>query len=518
MNILFVASECTPFAKTGGLADVVGGLSQALAKSTFSKMDAPRDVVVLIPKYSQVSSSPNAFEELSGRMLIPVGDSVEEAKVHRLKVLPPQWTATSGKGKKQKFPLKNLRVYMIEKNKYFGREGYYQNANKDYPDNDERFIFFNRAAIEFCKFINFVPQIVHCHDWQTGLIPAYLKTVYQYDAFFHSTATVFTVHNIAYQGVFPRESLFLSGLSWHDFVPEKLEYYGGFSFLKAGLVYADKLTTVSPTYANEIQESAEFGRGMEGVLKNRTDDLYGIINGLGYEEWDPQNDVHLVSTYSLAAKNVAAKKAVNKEQLQKELSLPVNSQKPLFGMVSRLDPQKGHIKLAELLPKILQYGMDFQWVILGSGSPEIELMLKDLMKRYPDVVRFVAGFRNELAHRIYAGSDMFFMPSDFEPCGLGQMISMRYGSIPVVTKTGGLADTVVPWNGVKGQGNGFLSKNHTNASLIDALKQVWDLYLKPEEWKNIVSNAMSENFSWDRSAVQYHHLYLQTLVKLKFIP
>lgn len=514
MKILFAASEATPFVKTGGLADVLGSLPQAIQSRLQKEKQKGSQVAVVLPKYSLIEESSFSFKPLTGKILVPVGDRIETGTI---------WTLDPSKRASHSTPrpphpphpphpqLKNLSVYFIENRKYFNRSALYRTEKGDFDDNDERFIFFSRAVLELCKFIDFVPDIIHCHDWQTGLIPAYLKTLYHTDAFFHRTATVFTIHNIAYQGLFPKQTLFLAGFNWHDFTPEKLEYYEQINFLKAALVFADKISTVSPTYSQEVREKSEFGRGMEGVLKARSKDFFGILNGLDRSEWDPAKDSNLLARFSQKSKNLIATKKICKKNLQKTLQFSLNESVPLVGMVSRLDPQKGFGRVIEVVQELLHHGEKFQWVILGSGDKEIQELLTNLSKQFSKQISFQTGFNNKLAHKIYGGSDLFFMPSEFEPCGLGQMIAMRYGTIPVVSPTGGLLDTVFPWDQKTGKGTGFVSAENSASSLLESLQNSFKIYQNSVQWEKLVQNAMAQDFSWELSAGHYLELYKAAL-------
>ena len=492
MKILFATSECNPFVKTGGLADVLGSLPPALASV---RSGEKTEVAVVLPKYSQIDQDRFPLKALPGKFWIPIGDRAEEATV---------WTVDASRPENAALP--KVPFYFIDNRKYFHRPGIYQTPEKDFPDNDERFIFFSRAVLELAKFVDFRPDVIHCHDWQTGLVPAYLKTLYRTDAFFHRTASLFTIHNIAYQGIFPRHSLFLAGFSWHDFTPERLEYYDQVCFLKAGLVCADKLSTVSPTYCEEVQKHSEFGRGMEGILRSRSKDFHGILNGLDYAEWDPAKDANLAKKYSPKMKDWAARKKADKRALQDYCRLPPTDD-PLIGMVSRLDPQKGFNRVIELLPQIMDSGVRLQWAILGSGDKRIREAVASFAKRYPRGVSVHFTFNNELAHRIYAGADFFFMPSEFEPCGLSQMISMKYGTIPIVTPTGGLKDTVRNWNPAARSGTGFVSAEVATPALSDAVRDALKAYANPSQWETLRKNAMTQDFSWKSSAEKYLELY-----------
>ncbi|OIO03903.1 MAG: glycogen synthase GlgA [Elusimicrobia bacterium CG_4_10_14_0_2_um_filter_56_8] len=476
MKILIAASEAFPFCKTGGLADVTGALSQV-----FSRTEGT-EVVLFLPRYRNVGGGAFSLKAAGGSFLIPMGNHVETATMSRV-----QW------GK--------VAVYFIENPKYFDRPGMYRSAAGDFEDNDERFIFFSRAVLEGAKFIGFKPDIIHCHDWQTGLVPAYLRTLSRLDSFFSKTASVFTVHNIAYQGMFPKETLLKAGFSWQDFTPERLEYYGGINFMKAGLIFADLITTVSPTYAGEIQYRAEFGHGMDGVLRHRASDLFGILNGIDDEIWDPATDTFLERGYEL--KSFRRGKAASKKALQKELGLEENKDTVLAGVVSRLDSQKGLDVLLNAAPEFLD---KMQFVVLGQGDPGLSDAFSALSAANPRRAAFKVGFNESLAHRIYAGADIFVMPSRFEPCGLPQMISMRYGALPLVTRTGGLKDTVF-YNGEPKDSNGFAIDDADEGQLRSVLGHIISLYAWKENWNMMVRNAMSGDYSWSKSAEAYLKLF-----------
>lgn len=476
MKILIAASEAFPFCKTGGLADVTGALSQV-----FSKADGA-EVVLFLPRYRNVGGGAFSPKATGGGFLIPVGGRVETATMSHV-----QW------GK--------VNVYFIESHKYFDRPGMYRTAAGDYEDNDERFIFFSRAVLEGAKFIGFKPDVIHCHDWQTGLVPAYLRTLYRIDSFYAKTASVFTIHNIAYQGMFPKETLLKAGFTWLDFTPEKLEFYGGVNYMKSGLVFSDLVTTVSPTYASEIQYRPEFGHGLEGVLKHRTSDLFGILNGIDEEIWDPATDTFLDRGYEL--KSFQRGKAACKKALQKELGLEENKDLILAGVVSRLDHQKGLDALLRAAPEFLD---KMQFVILGAGDPGLADAFGALAAANPKRVAFRTGMDEALAHRIYGGSDIFVMPSRFEPCGLSQMIAMRYGALPVVTRTGGLKDTVF-YNGEPKDSNGFAIDYADEGQLRSVLGHIVSLFGWKENWNLMVRNAMRGDYAWHKSAEAYIKLF-----------
>ena len=480
MKILFVASECVPFCKTGGLADVMGALPKELRKKR-------HDVRVILPKYKSVRGQEFNLKETSEWVSVPIGDRVETGDIRVTKTE------------------KGIPVYFINHEGYFGRPGLYGSSTGPYPDNDERFIFFSRAVLEACKAVDFRPDIIHCNDWQTGLIPAYLKLQQPRDAFFQHTATVFSIHNIAYQGNFSKTTVLKTGFSWDEFTMDKMEFYDQISFLKAGLVYADGVTTVSPTYARQTQSSPEFGRGMEGILQQRASEYVGILNGLDLDEWNPAHDPFLAKSFSEESRD---SRRDCKAALQHTLRLPRSPRAPLLGIVSRLDAQKGIDLLIQIAPDLIAEGA--QIVVLGQGDAALRNQLEALETHFPQSVRMRSDFNEPLAHHIYGGSDIFMMPSRFEPCGLGQMIAMRYGSIPVVMHTGGLADTVIP-AGTDDTGNGFVFYESSANAFLEALRQALLFYADEPAWNRLQTRAMHSTFSWDESARQYLNVYRRVL-------
>ncbi len=453
MKVLFCASEVVPFAKTGGLADVAGSLPPYLKKLQI-------DLRIAMPKYSCI-------------------------KV---------------KGQKSRLG-RNIPVYFIKNDQYFNRPYLYGTEKGDYPDNLDRFSFFCRSVLELLKKENFKPDIIHCHDWQTALIPVYLKTIYKDDPFYNSIKTVFTIHNMAYQGVFPKEEYPKIGIGWEYFNIEGLEFYDKVNLMKGALLFSDFITTVSPTYSKEIQ-TPEFGCKLEGVLSKRKDSLAGILNGIDYDEWNPKTDKELFRKYSVA---LAADKVYNKVGLQKECGLPVKPDVPLLGVVGRLAHQKGFDILAEKIDQIVS--MDLQFVLLGTGDEVYHRIMQDIAKKHPKNTSINIKFDNVLAKKIYAGSDMFLMPSRYEPCGLGQLISLRYGTIPIVRSTGGLADTITEFNPQTKDGNGFIFEEYSAEELFSTIKRALDIYKDRKLWLSLVKSAMGHDFSWGNSAKEYVKLY-----------
>ncbi|MFH1784627.1 MAG: glycogen synthase GlgA [bacterium] len=476
MKILVVASECVPFAKSGGLADVIGALPKHIRKRG-------HDVRIVLPKYKTINSRQFGLKPVR-KFSVQMGGDVEQAQVYRS-------------------ILGNVTVYFIGNKNFFDRDELYRTSGGDYHDNAQRFIFFSKAVMELAKAEAFKPRIIHCNDWQTGLIPAYIKTLYNYDSFFSETKTVYTIHNLAYQGLFPKNIMPVTGIGWDQFTPDKMEYWGQVSFMKAGLVYSDIITTVSKTYSREIQSSKEFGRGMEGVLASRFRDIYGILNGVDYEDWNPSGDTIIASNYSL--KDVASGKAICKNDLARDTGLSFGEDIPFIAMISRLDPQKGFDIVVEAIESIMS--LDIKFILLGRGDEIYHKTFEKISRKHPEKVSVHFTFNDSLAHKIYAGADMLLMPSHFEPCGLGQLIAFKYGTIPIVYKTGGLADTVNAHNSPKKTSKGFIFDKYTPSALLDTVKKAIEVYADKKKWKKLVNSAMRSDFSWDRPAAEYEALY-----------
>ncbi|MGB4460218.1 MAG: glycogen synthase GlgA [Bacillota bacterium] len=478
MKILLVSSEVAPFAKTGGLADVAGSLPKALLLQG-------NDVRVVLPRYRNISDFTTV-----GDFPVQVGPRKATCIVRKSSI-----EAKSPDG------VKHVPVYFLDNYHYFDREGYY-----GYPDEAERFSFFNRAVLKMCEYLNFIPDVVHCNDWQSGFVPLLMRERAHTNPAWEDVATCYTIHNLRYQGNFPKQILKLLGVPERYFHPEGVEFYGNVSFMKAGIVYADVLNTVSETYSREIQ-TPEFGEGLDGILRKRGRDLYGIVNGINYHEFDPATDPRIYKTYD--SSNPDGKNE-NKYALQRELGLPI-SERPLIGMVSRLVDQKGLDILLEGIHRILS--MDVQFVLLGTGDPHYEAAFSSVKSRYPDKMAAIIGFSGVLAQKIYAGSDMFLMPSRYEPCGLGQLIAMRYGSIPIVRRTGGLQDTVLDYDSTSGTGSGFVFWNYTADDLVGAVSRAVNTYSNKTAWQSLVVNVMQRDFSWNRSAALYTELYMEALAR-----
>lgn len=475
LKILLTSAEVTPFAKTGGLADVAGSLPKALKHQG-------HDVRIAMPKYKQITE---------GEYLL---DYPVEMDHHLETGIIKQ---TRLKGKNMEIP-----VYLIDNYKYFYRDSIY-----GYGDEAERFNFFSKAVLNMLPQLDFQPDIIHCNDWQCGMIPLSLKTKYAEDPFYNRIATLFTIHNIQYQGVFPKNTLRLVGLGDEYFSPELLEFYGQVNFMKAGILFADLISTVSKKYALEIQ-TPEFGERLDGLLRKRAQDLYGIINGIDYEELNPATDKYIYYNYTVDSIEL---KKENKKALQQEMGFPI-SDTPLIGIITRLVDQKGLDLIAEIFDQIMELGVQF--VLLGSGEDYYQRLFAELKMKYPQQTAVNIGFNVELAQKIYAGSDIFLMPSRFEPCGLSQMISLRYGTIPLVRSVGGLADTIEDYNPETDKGNGFSFKPYDAQELLNTITRAVDIYRKrPELWKRLIVRGMKSDFSWERSAKEYVEIYRKAIDK-----
>ncbi|GAW91593.1 glycogen synthase GlgA [Calderihabitans maritimus] len=481
LNILFVASEVAPFAKTGGLADVAGSLPKALAAHG-------HDVRVVLPRYKQINDVPYLTDfpvEMDGHLETAiVRQASMETRVQQQK--------------------KSIPVYLIDNYQYFYRDGLY-----GHPDDAARFNFFCKAVLSMLPRIDFKPDVIHCNDWQTGPIPLFLKIKFKEDPFYQKIATLFTIHNLQYQGRFDREALKIMALGDEFFTPEQLEFYGQVNYMKAGILYADVLNTVSPKYALEIQ-TPEMGEGLDGLLRKRGQDLYGIINGIDYDVFDPKTDPRIAVNYDADTLHLKKK---NKEALQRELNLPVEDI-PVISVISRLVNQKGLDLIAPIIDELMHKNL--QLVILGSGEDYYQQLFSSLQVKYRHKMAVKIGFDPDLAQRIYAGSDMFLMPSRFEPCGLGQLISLRYGTIPIVRSTGGLEDTITDIHKDPVNGNGFSFAPYTPEALKDTIFRALEAYYhQPGVWKELMANAMRANYSWSQSALKYLDLYTRAMSKAK---
>jgi len=472
MKILFVSPEGLPFSKTGGLADVVEALPKALAAMG-------HDVAVILPRYRGTKVSTVVVPSLT----IPLGDVLRFPAIADGSVL------------------NGVRYFFVDDPEYFDRDGYYTVKGTDYPDNGERFALFSKAAIEIAKHI-WRPDVMHCHDWQSALVPTLLRTIYAGDPVLRGIPVVFTVHNLGYHGDFDRGVLQRIGLPASLFHIDALEFYGRINLLKGGLMFADWVTTVSRRYAQEIM-TPEYGHGLDGVLRVRAARVVGIVNGVDYSAWNPENDDFIAAKYS--ARDLSAK-AVCKKALLREFKLPeASAGRALLGIVARFTDQKGFDLIAEVAADLLRE--DVSIAALGTGEPKYEALFRKLAMKFPEKVGVRIGYDNALAHRIEAGADMFLMPSRYEPCGLNQIYSLRYGTVPVVRATGGLDDTVEQFEPSTGQGTGFKFDEYTGKALLAAVRAAVQAYKDRAAWRKLQLNGMAKDFSWKTSAAEYARLY-----------
>jgi starch synthase len=473
MKILFVSSEGLPFSKTGGLADVVEALPKALAQMG-------HEVAVLLPRYR--------------------GNKI------RTRVIP---SLTTPLGQRMRFPaiaeggeIEGVHYFFVDDPEYFDRDQLYGDRSGDYPDNAERFAEFSCAAIEFAKHV-WLPDVFHCHDWQTALVPAVLRTLYAGDPALRAVPVVFTIHNLGYQGLFSPSVLARIGLPESLFNVDALEFYGKVNFLKGALVFADYLTTVSRKYAQEIQ-TPEYGHGLEGVIRGRADRLAGILNGVDYSAWSPDTDTLIAANYSV--RDLSGKRICKKDLLE-AFHLPTeNLDCPVIGIVSRFADQKGFDLIAQVADEML-LRENLAIVALGTGEPKYEKLFQLLAQRYPGKVGVRIAYDNVLAHKIEAGADMFLMPSRYEPCGLNQIYSLRYGTVPVVRATGGLDDTIEAFDPQTGRGTGFKFETYDGRALLDCIRRALKVYHDSRAWRTLQANGMAKDFSWKKSAAEFVKLY-----------
>lgn len=491
LRIVIASSEAVPFSKTGGLADVSGALAKAL--------DAlGHDVVLILPDYTvlrQNNRSLPPIYETGLKVTIPMNGRPMTCTI--------SWTTLPGS---------QARVLLVRQPEYFDRRHLYQEQGHGYIDNCERFCFFSRVIPELCRQMVLRPDIVHCNDWQTGLIPALIHSQYAPIHGFQSTATVMTLHNMAYQGRFWHFDMPLTGMDWRYFNYHHLETWGDLNLLKTGIAFADQVTTVSPTYAREIC-TPEGGYGLDGLLSHRTSDLTGILNGIDDDTWNPASDSFLPERYN--ASTWQQGKATCKDHLQKRLKLPHRPDIPVLGMVSRMADQKGFDLVMASAERLLS--QDLQMVFLGTGDPHYEVQLRELAHRYPDKVAAEIGFDESLAHQIEAGSDIFLMPSRFEPCGLNQMYSLKYGTVPVVRKVGGLADSVIDLNGDSDSlksATGFVFSEYSREQFANTVERAIRTYSDKTTWHQLIANGMSSDFSWTRSAARYVEIYHKAISRV----
>jgi starch synthase len=473
VKIAFVASEGVPYSKTGGLADVVGAVPKALAS-------LGHEVEVFLPRYRSTKTGPIVSSTRS--LTIPLSSGFKFATILEVE----------GAG--------GVRTYLMDCPEFFDRDGLYMTGGKDYPDNAMRFAAFSLGALEFMKRSSKPPEVIHCHDWQAALVPAYLRSYYAEDPFFENTAMLFTIHNIAYQGLFPPDIMSQISLDKGLFKIEGLEYYGKLNLLKGGIVFSDSISTVSQKYAQEIQ-TEEFGYGLEGVLRSRAGRLQGILNGVDYEEWNPATDKLIPANYT--PEGLQGKEACKKALLEKMGAREPKLERPVLGIVSRFVRQKGFDLIASIADELMR--KDLYIVALGTGEPEYEELFRSLADRYPEKFLVRVAYDNALAHQIEAGSDMFLMPSRYEPCGLNQIYSMKYGTVPVVRATGGLADTITAFDGEAG--TGFRFEHYSHLALLECIEQALETFQDKKAWLKVRQNCMRQDFSWTQSAKSYAALY-----------
>jgi starch synthase len=474
MNIAFAASEGVPFSKTGGLADVVGALPRALA-------GLGHQVSVYLPRYRQAKLTDPATVVRS--ITVPFDDEYRFPSVVS--------GGTHG----------GVRFYFVEYSSYFDRDALYGTPAGDYPDNAERFALFSRAVLEASKILG-APHVFHCHDWQSALIPVLLRTTYADDPAFKEAGTVFTIHNMGYQGLFPPDTLPLLMLPWDLFTMSKMEFFGQVNFLKGALVYADYITTVSKKYSQEIQ-TAEYGFGLEGVLRDRASTVTGILNGVDYDEWSPQTDKFSVAKYS--PQDLSGKAKAKQDLLAAFAVSNADPKLPVIGIVSRFAAQKGFDLISQIADRLAREEMII--VALGAGDKAYEEMFQRLNKQFPNKIAVKVAYDNAIAHKIEAGADMFLMPSRYEPCGLNQIYSLKYGTVPIVRATGGLDDTIEPWDARTGKGTGFKFTDYNGEALLKTIKEALHAYRDQTSWQALMRNGMSKDFSWNASAREYGKIY-----------
>ncbi|HJX83232.1 MAG TPA: glycogen synthase GlgA, partial [Candidatus Angelobacter sp.] len=480
MNIVFAASECVPFSKTGGLADVIGALPKAL-------VELGHAVSVYLPKYKQTKLT--GAKVLLPSVTIPFDDEYRFCSVR-----------DGGKHA-------GVQFYFIDYPAFFDRDGLYGTSAGDYSDNAERFALYCRAVLEASKILG-VPEIFHCHDWQSALVPILLKTSYADDPVFRNTATVFTIHNLGYQGLFPPDTLPLLMLPWDLFTMSKLEFWGKVNFLKGALVFSDHLTTVSRKYSQEIQNS-EYGFGLEGVLRSRAGQLTGILNGVDYDEWNPEKDPFIARRYS--RNNLEGKKDCKRDLLREFRIADANPDLPVIGVVSRFVAQKGFDLIAEVANELERAPAVF--TVLGSGDKVYEDLFRRLGREFPGKFAVEITYDNALAHKVEAGADMFLMPSRYEPSGLNQMYSLKYGTVPIVRATGGLDDSVLQWNTAPSAGTGFKFSAYSGAALLSSIRDALQTFNDKAAWKKLMLNGMNKDFSWSASANEYVKIYARLALK-----
>ena len=481
MNVLIASPEVFPFIKTGGLADVTGSLPKALKKLGI-------DARVILPKHKGIEEHGFPLRYKNYKFSCPMSQTYVDGEV----------VETEYDG---------VIAYLVEKDDYYYRDYLYSTPDGDYLDNAERFIFFSKSVLEAIRVTGFIPDVLHCNDWESALVPAFLRTLYKEEPFLRKIATLLTIHNLGYQGIFWQHDMHLLNMGWEYFTPDYLEFFGNINFLKAGIVFSDIINTVSRQYSREIQ-TPEFGYGLDGILRTREEDLYGIINGIDYEEWNPEKDPYIPANYS--EKNLE-KKELCKQALQVAFGLPAKKELPLVGTISRLADQKGFDLIAASLEEMLSYGT--QYVLLGTGERKYHDLFTELSGKFPKSFALKVAYDNKLAHLIEAGADMFLMPSRYEPCGLNQLYSLRYATVPIVRAVGGLEDTIRDYTEEPNRGTGFKFRQYSGQAMLDAIRRALTIYGKRDDWRSLMTRCMAENFSWERSAREYVGLYRKAIEK-----
>jgi starch synthase len=480
MNIVYIASEAVPFSKTGGLADVMGSLPKMV--KDYGK------VSVFIPYYSQKFDKEKYKTELIPEtFFIQVGEKREGFTVRCCKK-------------------DGVNYYFIENEYYFGRPEIYGPSNDGYFDNGERFIFFSQACLKAVVYLKLKPTVLHLNDWQTGLVPAYIKTDILLSSYFEKTKIIFTIHNIDYQGIYPKSIMDITNIPWHEFRMDKLEFFDNVNFMKAGIAYSDFITTVSEKYSKEIQEKEWISQGLEKILKSKSSKIYGIVNGIDIEEWNPSKDKFLKFKYSSSSFKNGKEKA--KKDLQEILHLPINSEAPVLAIISRLVKNKGFDIVEYGLESILDQNQDLQLIVIGTGETKYENFFRHIAQKYQGRVSINIRFANELAHKVYAGADMFLMASTTEACGLGQLISFRFGTIPIVNPVGGLFDTVQDFSEVGDFGTGFRMKEFSHNGLIEVVNRAIHLFKNDKKtWEKLIKRVMNLDVSWKKAVKKYIEIY-----------
>lgn len=481
MKILIASPEVNPFIKTGGLADVTGALPKALKKLGV-------EARVILPKHKGIDENKFPLKYKNYKIRCPISLGFVEAEIVESEY-------------------DGVTAYLVEQDEYYNRDYLYSTPDGDYQDNAVRFIFFSKSILEAIKVTGFIPDVLHCNDWETALAPVFLRTVYKDDPQLKGISTVFTIHNLGYQGIFWHYDMHLLNLGWEYFTSEYLEFFGNINFMKGGIIFSDIINTVSKRYSEEIQ-TPEFGYGLDGVLRIRNKDLFGIINGIDYEEWNPETDSFLPAKYS--HKDLTNKK-VCKKALLKEFNLDESDDAPLIGTISRLADQKGFDLIAQAFEEMISMGV--RYIVLGTGERKYHEILTELSKRFSKSFAVRISYDNRLAHLIEAGADMFLMPSRYEPCGLNQLYSLKYGTVPIVRAVGGLEDTIIDYTEYPDRGTGFKFREYNKEAMLDAIRRALALYNKKDLWESLMVRCMKEDFSWERSAREYIELYKKAIEK-----